>query len=260
MNIHKFVTILTIKDLNFIKARPTKDKIMETDTNLDRRDALKTIAASALLCAGMPQSWLSAKPAYAMGKADIPQGIQKVEGDVTINGIPAKPGDSIAPDDVIVTGKNSSVVFVFGDSASMMRENSRMIVKNADKTAETGKAINALRLLDGGLLSAFGPGDKSVETPSAYIGIRGTGIYVETDNDKTYICTCYGKVTLRRASDPLREELINSKHHDVARYVYSTGHIKKAPMINHTDDELVMLEAFVRRLPPFTGKDGGGGY
>ena len=229
---------------------------METDTNLDRRDALKTIAASALLCAGMPQSWLSAKPAYAMGKADIPQGIQKVEGDVTINGIPAKAGDQVSSGDVIVTGKNSLAIFVFEDSACMMKENSKLIVKNSDKTAESGKLINALRLMDGKLLSVFGSGSKTVETPTAYIGIRGTGIYIEVDHEKTYICTCYGKVLISPAADKEKQESITAKHHEAPRYVYGTNIIKQAPMLNHTDAELTMLEALVGRIPPFGANSG----
>ncbi|MBF0241999.1 MAG: FecR domain-containing protein [Desulfamplus sp.] len=236
---------------------------MDTPTNLSRREAIKTMVSSALLCAAGINGFTNSQPAYAMGEAGIPQGVQKVEGDVTINGIPAKVGDIVAPDDVIVTGKDSSIVFVFGDSACLMRENSKMVVKNSDKSAEPSKVINGLRLLDGKLLSVFGEGEKSVETPSAYIGIRGTGIYVESDHEKTYICTCYGKVKISYAHNLSKFESISANYHESSRHVYRDGAIKRAPMINHTDAELIMLERFVNRLPPFaksSEKRDGGGY
>ena len=50
-------------------------------------------------------------------------------------------------------------------------------------------------------------------------------------------------------------ETVRTKHHDQPRYVYARGAprmIEKAPMINHTDAELVMLEALVGRKVPFT--------
>ncbi|MBF0303688.1 MAG: FecR domain-containing protein [Desulfamplus sp.] len=230
---------------------------MNTNINLNRRDALKTIASSTLVCAtGILGADELVKSAYAMGKADTPQGMQKVEGDVKINGTPAKLGDIVSHDDIITTGKNSSAIFVINDSAYMMRENSKLIVKNSDKDGESKKGvINVLRLLDGKLLSVFGSGDKTVETPSAYIGIRGTGIYIEVDHEKTYICTCYGKVLISSASDIENQESITAKYHEFPRYVYRTSLIKPAPILNnHKDSELVMLGALVGRFPPFAKK------
>ena len=55
-----------------------------------------------------------------------------------------------------------------------------------------------LRLLTGSLLSVFGERGAnqalSVNTSTATIGIRGTGIYMEAEPDLTYLCTCYGTV------------------------------------------------------------------
>jgi len=44
-----------------------------------------------------------------------------------------------------------------------------------------------------------------------------------------------------------------TERHDAPRYIYASGEqlIVKAPMINHTDDELFMLEALVGRMPGF---------
>jgi hypothetical protein len=48
---------------------------------------------------------------------------------------------------------------------------------------------------------------------------------------------------------------VRTKHHDQPRYIYPKGAprmIENAPVINHTDAELVMLEALVGRKVPFT--------
>ena len=103
--------------------------------------------------------------------------------------------------------------------------------------------------------SVFNLGEKRIETNTAVIGIRGTGIYVEADAERTYFCTCYGQVELKaRASSDARETL-KTTHHQEPRYIHASGTdslIVRAPMkMNHTDDELVMLESLVHRHPPF---------
>ena len=92
--------------------------------------------------------------------------------------------------------------------------------------------------------------------PSAQIGIRGTAVYVELEADRTYVCTCYGAARLTPVDDPKAAETVRTKHHDQPRYIYPKGmprRIEKAPMVNHTDAELVMLESLVGRTVPFSG-------
>jgi len=89
---------------------------------------------------------------------------------------------------------------------------------------------------------------------TAAIGIRGTGIYVELDGARTYVCTCYGEAELTPLDDPAAAETVRTRHHDEPRYIYPRGMprmIEKAPVINHTDAELVLLESLVGRKVPF---------
>ena len=102
----------------------------------------------------------------------------------------------------------------------------------------------------------LGTGARRIETPNAAIGIRGTGIYVEVERERTYVCTCYGIADIQAKDNPQARETVATKHHDQPRYVYgksmaSIRMIEGAPVINHTDAELVMLEALVGRRPPF---------
>lgn len=51
-------------------------------------------------------------------------------------------------------------------------------------------------------------------------------------------------------------ETIRSLHHDAPRYILADGNAGKlitpAPMKNHDDEELMLVEALVGRTPPFS--------
>ena len=114
-------------------------------------------------------------------------------------------------------------------------------------------------LVTGKLLSVFGRGPRRIATSTATIGIRGTGIYIEAEAERTYVCTCYGVVDLQASNMPAAKETVRTIHHDAPRYIYAHGEmpiqmIQTAPVMNHSDAELIMLEALVGREPPFVGK------
>lgn len=80
---------------------------------------------------------------------------------------------------------------------------------------------------------------------------------MEVDLEKTYIRTCYGTTFIQVIKDLTIKETVKTNHNDEPRYIYSNKDvIEKAPVINHTDLELIMLEELVFRKPPFLDKDG----
>jgi len=84
---------------------------------------------------------------------------------------------------------------------------------------------------------------------------------VEAETQRTYVCTCYGVVDITAKAAPEIKETIKTTHHDSPKFVYASGTnqlITKAPVINHTDAELIMLEKLVWRKPPFVEEKGGG--
>jgi hypothetical protein len=179
-------------------------------------------------------------------------GMVEVKGEVSINGWLAKPGAAVVPDDSVETGVGASAVFVLGRDAFLLRESSQL------RTAGDSALAGALRLVTGKLLSVFGRGSRNIVTSTATLGIRGTGIYLEADAERTYVCTCYGRVDIQASNMPEARETVQTTHHDAPRYVYARGEmpikmIEPAPVINHSDAELVMLEALVGRKPPFAG-------
>ena len=210
-----------------------------------RRWLLRAVAT--LGAASLPSA---IRQALAMGENPAAPGLHRVEGEVRVNGRPAASGFLIRPGDVIETGARSQAVFVVGRDAYLLRAGSRL------ETAGREMLIDTLRVITGKLLSVLGPGARRIETPTATIGIRGTGIYVEAEPERTYVCTCYGIADLQSNDQPDVRETVKTRHHDQPRYIYGKSMpaikmIEGAPVVNHTDAELVMLEALVGRRPPF---------
>ncbi len=202
-------------------------------------------ATVATIAAGIP----GLRAALAAGT--LPPGVAQIKGDVRINGKPAERGQRVAQGDVIVTGRSGELVFVAERDAFLVRANSRIEFGSA---AARG-VVTVLRVLTGAMLSVFESGARrEIRTATATIGIRGTGIYVETEARRTYACTCYGEAVLTPVDDPAAAETVRTRRHDQPRYIYGKGMpqmMAVAPVVNHTDAELQMLETLVGRTVPF---------
>ena len=201
----------------------------------------------------------------AIGSRNYPQGIQIMEGDVKINDIPAEVGSMVNPGDTVMTGDDGKLVFVLNRSVYLLRENTTLILDIEPGESAKKNMVSVLQLLNGKLLSVFGKGNRQVITPTAVIGVRGTGMYLKSDQKMTYICTCYGKAEIRSRYDKTVHETVKTSHHDKPRFVYGEDAdeiLVEAPVFDHTDQELIMLESLVGRRPPFVRKtsEGGGGY
>ena len=158
---------------------------------------------------------------------------------------------------MVSTGPDSRVIFVVSSDAFILRSNSQL------QMGGSGLLIKGMRILSGKILSVFGKREetRSITTSTATIGIRGTGIYIESDPDISYVCTCYGHTLVSANADPDIKEDVVTKHHDRPLYVLSASAGKKlilpAPIINHSDTELALIEELVGRTPPFSGSKGG---
>jgi len=188
----------------------------------------------------------------ALAAGSVEKGVHRLRGDVRVNGVPAKEGMDVKAGDVVTTGPGSEVVFVTGKDAFLVRANSRV---EAQGTAGA-LTLAGLRVVTGAVLSVFSPGErKALSTPTATIGIRGTAVYLEAEDARTYVCTCYGEAEIVSAMDPAARETVRTQHHEQPRYVMGMGApqmIMGAPVVNHTDAELTMLENLVGRWPPFS--------
>ena len=180
--------------------------------------------------------------------------LHQIDGEVLVNGRRASRANEIRALDVIRTGASGRLVLVMGRDALLIRANSEVEV-----LGQSGALVlTGLRMLTGALLGVFDKGGKrQLLTATATAGIRGTGIYMESSPERTYFCTCYGTVEI---ADQHRTQtrLVVSGHHapNIIHAQMTDGTMmQQAEFINHTDEELVMLENLVGRVPPFVGSD-----
>lgn len=215
---------------------------------IHERDARRRRLLLALMGAGLGVPALL-REASAQNLIPEAQGMRNLDGDVRINGQRVAIGALVRPGDVVTTGSNAYAMFVVGRDAYLVRESSRLAL------AGQSLVVSSLRLITGKVLSVFGRSDARREllTRTATIGIRGTGGYLEADYDRTYFCLCYGTADLTPTMQPGSREVYSSTHHETPRYIYGDNRaamMERAPLINHSDSELVMLEGLVGRRPP----------
>jgi hypothetical protein len=224
-----------------------------TDEDPRRRLLIKALAAGLFSTA----VWSREASAQVLGNrpAPLPPGksIYRIEGEVLVNGAPATIDTQIAANATVQTGKNSEVVYVVGESAFLQRSDSHVTMEASQADS---MIVSATQLLTGKILSVF-PSGKPVRmsTKNASIGIRGTGVYMESDPEQTYLCTCYGTTDIVAVNDPTSRETVVSRQHDRPLYILdgqqAGQNIRSAPFLNHTDQELMLIEALVGRSPPF---------
>ena len=175
--------------------------------------------------------------------------IHVIEGDVFINQAKINTSSAIKNGDEIVVSQQGKLIFSMGEDAFLLRGGTTLQVYSEDNSA----LVSALRLVTGAVLGVFGKRKITtrIYTNTATIGVRGTAVYAAVTKNKLYTCTCYGHTDLIVGLE--REDII-SKHHN-AHVVTTDGknnaQMKAFEVIDHTDDELRMLEALVGRKPSF---------
>jgi len=214
-----------------------------------------------LLLRSLPLGWLAwvSRTALSAGQQPQPPGFKRIQGSVRVNGTPAHEGRVVLPGDVVTTGPGSEAIYVMGLDAYLVRENSQI-----SHLTEGAQAV--LRVITGKVLSVFGPGARTLHTATATAGIRGTACYIDSQPGLVYFCLCYGKVELTPLADPSRAFTFQTRYHDRPFYIGDqpgADLLRKGPVIDHTDAELILLESLVGRRPPFMNqllRGGGGGY
>lgn len=228
-----------------------RDDDLHPDDEKRRQYLVSLLAMSAATMT--PISQLNAFWGSKPEKLPDNKSIFSLEGDVRVNGKSADLGTRIRGGDVVSTREKSEVVFAVGSDSFILRSDSEMEIEGG------GFFVDALRMLTGSVLSVFGKRSQqntlTMNSSTATIGIRGTGVYMESEPGLTYLCTCYGQVGLYAKDDLNDSELITATHHDAPKYISDKKVrdtvIRPAPFKNHTDAELKLLEAIVGREVPF---------
>ena len=185
-----------------------------------------------------------------LAAGDLPPGLQRLEGSATINGRAAKAGAPVNMGDRIATGPRSQAVVVLKGDALLLRADTIIEIKGREGL------LTEMLVASGKVLSVFGKKPVAIKAATASIGIRGTGAYLEVEPDSVYFCLCYGEAVIEGPA--MTPKTVVTTHHEQPLILTTTSPAMAAqlgPFRNHSDDELVMLEALVGREPPFM-KDG----
>jgi hypothetical protein len=192
---------------------------------------------SFLLAAGTWTALGGASAAQAQSRSNIVE----LSGDATLNGARLTPEHTIQTGDTIATGPGSTVIFVLGNSAFHVRQNSMMTIDRGVSLF----AVSVLRLITGAVVSVWGKANKRlIVTPTLTAGIRGTGVYAEVfakQDNRSYFCNCYGEVEITAGADQV---LSRSQYHQSywGEVAAKNGRmLTPAAAINHTDEELESL-------------------
>jgi hypothetical protein len=229
-----------------------RDDELHPEDEKRREYLVRLLTLSAMTATPLSQvqaAWWGSTPE----KLPEDKSIFSLEGDVRVNGQRADLGTRIQGGDRVSTQRDSEVVFAVGSDSFILRSNSEMEIEGG------GFFIDTLRMLTGSVLSVFGRRSAQqqlmMNSSTATIGIRGTGVYMESEPGLTYLCTCYGQVGLYASDDLDDSQLITATHHDAPKYISDRKirgtSIRPAPFKNHTDAELKILEAIVGRAVPF---------
>jgi len=209
-----------------------------------RREWLLRMAASGAL-GGAGLIGVVAR-ALAAGDLGGKQGLVRLQGTATVAGQPAREGTTVKFGDRVATGPDSQAVVVLDKDAFLMRSNTVI-----ETTVHDGVLANLL-VSTGKVLSVFSKKPLNIKAANATIGIRGTGCYLEVDPASVYFCLCYGEATVD--GPKMAEKTVKTTHHESPLLLTESGGIMDAQpggFKNHTDAELIMLEALVGREPPF---------
>ena len=220
-----------------------------------RREWMRRLAAGGVLAGG----GLVGAIGRALAKGDLGgrQGVIQLEGTATVDGKAARVGSVVALGQRVATGPASHAVIVIGKDAFLLRENTVIDTEGHDGV------LASLLVGTGKILSVFAKKPLSIRAASATIGIRGTGCYLEVEPADVYFCLCYGEAVVQGPG--MADKLVKTTHHESPLLLHEDGSVMeadKAGFRNHTDSELVMLEALVGREPPFmkNGKYPSGPY
>ncbi|MCB1644069.1 MAG: hypothetical protein KDI36_01380 [Pseudomonadales bacterium] len=229
---------------------------MKVTGAVSRRELLQMLALAGAGCAlhGCAVTDSSArKSAMIMAMpepAEMPDymSIYQYMGNARINDEPVTLETRVREGDVIETAADSELVFVLKKDAFQLKPNTRIRLPAA---MEGG----AYALETGAALGVFASRRMEVRTPDAVISIRGTAVYAEVLEDRSYICTCYGETLTTSAHDSGQSARVKSRHHDAPKEFLRTPDsngqfILPSVYRNHEDKSLMMMETLVGRQMP----------
>jgi hypothetical protein len=209
-----------------------------------RREWMRRAAASGAWGVAGVSGWIA--NALAKGDLGAVQGVNRLDGTASVGGKAARVGTPVPLGERVATGANSTAVVVVGDDAFLLRANTVIEARGSRGV------LSDLLISSGRVLSVFSRKPVQIKAAHATIGIRGTGAYLEIDPGSVYFCLCYGEALVQGAG--MEPKAVKTTHHEQPLLLQEASgamRMEPGPFRNHSDAELVMLEALVGREPPF---------
>lgn len=184
---------------------------------------------------------------YAGAQAQQRGNVVELLGDATLNGRRLRQGEMVQTGDAIETGPGSNLIFVVGNSAFQVRQNSRLTVERGP----TLNTVSILRMLTGAVASVWGRGSsRQIVTPTLTAGIRGTGVYTEVfpqQGYRSYFCNCYGTVELTAGNEQALSQAVYHQSFWGEPQPRDGKLLTPARALNHTDEEMEFLAQLVNQ-------------
>jgi hypothetical protein len=182
-----------------------------------------------------------------------------LEGDVTLDGVPASVGDTVVAGATIRTAADALCQVVFNTrnivhmtGGTVLRFDPNQLSRGA--TLEKGAIAMVLRNL-----SAVKGSDIrfSVKTSTTVAGVRGTCFFVKVEDDNnTFICCCNGAVHLEGDGGAFAQNLRSSHHQEIRVTRAQSGlSVGAAPMLYHTDGDVEAIAARIGEKIDWTKVD-----
>lgn len=178
---------------------------------------------------------------FAMAQTQQRGNIAELEGDALLNGKRLLQRQSILSGDTLQTGAGCHVIFVIGNAAFHVRQNSRV-------TAERGATLSSVGLLrvhKGAVISVWDQAAAiRVATPTLTVTLRSGGLYTEVFEKRrnlSYLCNCYGTMRLNSAGAHVVSSSVYHEAYWAGVEDSENAGLVPAPHIKHSDEELEFL-------------------
>jgi len=177
--------------------------------------------------------------------------VVELRGEVLVNGQRLRPQQFVQTGDQVQTGPDAHLVFVIGDSAFMLRQNTQVTVQRG----ATLHTVSLLRLQTGAVAAVWGRGTgRFIVTPMLSASIHGTGTYAEVrpqEDRRTYFCNCWGTIDLAAGRDRAVSQADYHQSFWGEPAPVEGRMLTAAPVSNHTDEEMEFLAGLVSQRTPW---------
>lgn len=167
--------------------------------------------------------------------------VHKMRGKIMINGKIIDTHAQVKSGDLIETADKSELIFKLHKDAYKIKANSKVKIHSAK-----ADGAGLLEVLGGAMLAVFGKSNKRIQTPVATIGIRGTGVFIAVNEQRSHFCTCFGETDIEAGNNKMQ---IKATHHQ-AKHIGQDRHIVDADMFGHHDHELQELATIAGQALP----------